>query len=66
MAGMEQDKLANEAGVTAATISRLEAMPGRLRAHKLTVLSLQRALEAAGIVFVNDRQPGVRMRELPA
>jgi DNA-binding XRE family transcriptional regulator len=62
MAGMEQETLAKAAGVTAATVRRLEGMPGRLRATTTTVDSLQRALEAAGVEFTNGDRPGVRVR----
>jgi hypothetical protein len=62
MAGLDQEALASAAGVTAHTVRRLEAMPGRLRAHKLTVSSLQQALEAAGVEFTNGDAPGVRLR----
>jgi hypothetical protein len=66
MAGLDQETLAEAAGVTSATIRRLEGMPGRLRATTTTVDSLQRALEARGVEFTNGEQPGVRMRKAPA
>ena len=66
MAGLDQETLAKTAGVTANTVRRLEGMEGRLRATTTTVDALQRALEAAGIVFTNGDEPGVRMRRRAA
>jgi DNA-binding XRE family transcriptional regulator len=63
MAGLDQETLAKAAGITSHTIRRLEGMSGRLRATTTTVDSLQRALEAAGVEFIDDGRPGVRMRE---
>jgi transcriptional regulator with XRE-family HTH domain len=65
MAGVDQEALAKTAGVAANTIRRLEGMPGRLRATTTTLDALQRALEAAGIVFTNGDEPGVRLRKVP-
>ncbi len=62
MAGLDQETLAKAAGITSATVRRLEAMEGRLRATTTTVDSLQRALEARGVEFIDDGRPGVRMR----
>ena len=62
MAAMDQETLAKAAGVTSATVRRLESMPGRLRATTTTVDALQKALEAAGIEFTDGSAPGVRMQ----
>jgi hypothetical protein len=48
-----------------ATIKRLEAKPGILAAHHLTVSALKRALESAGVEFTNGASPGVRLRLAP-
>jgi len=54
--------LAAASAVSLATVKRLEAMGGVLIAHASTVTALRRALEAAGIEFMNGNQPGVRLR----
>src|SRR5262249_44917400 len=47
-----------------ATIKRLESKPGALEAHTSTVAALTRALEIAGIQFIeNGGGPGVRLRK---
>jgi hypothetical protein len=48
-----------------ATIKRLEAKPGILAAHHLTVAALKRAFEVAGVEFTNGASPGVRLRLAP-
>jgi transcriptional regulator with XRE-family HTH domain len=65
MARLDQDRLAELAGVATATVQRLEDQNGLLNARAATLRALQRALEATGVVFVNHDQPGVRMREVP-
>jgi transcriptional regulator with XRE-family HTH domain len=54
--------LAKLAGVAPLTISRLEA--GR-DAFASTLAKVQRALEAAGVVFTNGEEPGVRLKKSP-
>jgi hypothetical protein len=44
------------------TIKRLEPSNGVLSANHQTVLALEQALEAAGVEFINDERPGVRLR----
>lgn len=63
MARMDQEALAERAGVAANTVRRMEAMDSTLIAKLPTIQRLQRALEAAGIEFTNGDRPGVRMRE---
>ena len=58
----EQRDLSEASSVSLATIKRLEAKPGILAAHHLTVSALKRALEAAGVEFTNGASPGVRRR----
>jgi predicted transcriptional regulator len=57
----EQRHLAEASSVSLPTIKRLEAKPGILVAHASTVAALVRALEIAGIEFINGGQPGVRL-----
>jgi transcriptional regulator with XRE-family HTH domain len=65
MAGLDRQRLAEMAELTAQTVKRLEGMD-RLRATMTTVERLQRALEAAGVVFTDGDEPGVKMRRSPA
>lgn len=50
----EQKDLATASGISLPSIKRLEARPGALAAYGSTVTSLKRALEAAGIEFLED------------
>jgi transcriptional regulator with XRE-family HTH domain len=50
--------LAEKAGITANTVSRIELGAD---AKQSTIEALQRALEAAGIEFTNGDKPGVRL-----
>jgi transcriptional regulator with XRE-family HTH domain len=56
-------ELAEKAGVTANTVTRIE---NGADAKQSTVDALQRALEAAGIEFTNGDQPGVRLTKAAA
>ena len=62
---IEQTDLAERSGVSLPTIKRLEAKPGRLSAYGLTVSAIRRALEEAGVIFVeeNGDGAGVRLRK---
>lgn len=57
----EQRHLAETSGVSLPTIKRLESQRGALRAHGVTATAIRRALEAAGIEFMNGGKPGVRL-----
>jgi transcriptional regulator with XRE-family HTH domain len=57
----EQRHLAKASGVSLPTIKRLESQRGTLRSHGVTATAIRRALEAAGIEFINGGQPGVRL-----
>jgi transcriptional regulator with XRE-family HTH domain len=56
-----QDQLAALAEVAPATVARLESTDGPLNARAETLRRLQRALEAAGVEFIDGDKPGVRM-----
>ncbi len=65
--GWNQEQLAEASSVGVATIRRLEAQSGPLRAISDTVWRLQSSLERAGVVFIpeSDTQgPGVRLARL--
>src|SRR5438132_2609012 len=55
-------ELAEKAGVTANTVTRIE---NGADAKQSTMDRLQSALEAAGVEFTNGDQPGVRLTKLP-
>jgi predicted transcriptional regulator len=57
----DQRDLAEASSVSLPTIKRLEARPGILNAHTVTILAIRRALEAAGVEFTNGERPGVRL-----
>ena len=57
-AGWSVRELAQRAGVTANTVSRIE---NGADAKQSTINALQRALELAGLEFTNGDQPGVRL-----
>jgi predicted transcriptional regulator len=62
MLRLEQERLAEASGVSLSTIRRLEGADGEMRAHATTLRQLQRALEAAGVVFTDGDEPGVKLR----
>jgi transcriptional regulator with XRE-family HTH domain len=61
----EQRDLADASSVSLATIKRLESKPGLMAAHESTVMALQKALELAGVEFIDENGggPGVRLRK---
>ena len=62
-AGWGVRELAEKAGVTANTVTRIE---NGADAKQSTMDRLQRALEAAGVEFTNGDQPGVRLTKAAA
>jgi len=64
--GISQTELAKWAGVGVATIRRIEAATGEISGNAQTLVRIQRALEAKGIIFIDqdDKQgPGVRLKK---
>ena len=61
----EQRDLEAASSVSLPTIKRLESRPGVMAAHRSTVVALKKALEAAGIEFIDENGggPGVRLRK---
>jgi hypothetical protein len=61
----EQRDLAAASFVSLPTVKRLEAKPGIMAAHMSTTVALRKALEAAGIEFIDENGggPGVRLRK---
>ena len=63
----EQRDLSHASSVSLPTIKRLESKPGLMAAHESTVTALQKALESAGVEFIDENGggPGVRLRKRP-
>lgn len=55
-------ELAEKAGVTANTVTRVE---NGADAKQSTIDALRKALEAAGVEFTNGGEPGVKIRLQP-
>ena len=63
LVAMDQVTLADKAGVSANTIRSMEGKGTKgLTSGLDTVRSVQSALEAAGVEFLNHGRPGVRLR----
>jgi transcriptional regulator with XRE-family HTH domain len=60
---LEQEELARRSGVSITTIRRLEAVGGEATVATVTVGTVARALEEAGVEFIHD---GVSLRAKPA
>ena len=61
--GMEQAKLAEAAKLNVNTIRNMEAAGGGpIAGRSVNVQAVQRALEEAGIAFLNGGEPGVKLR----
>jgi transcriptional regulator with XRE-family HTH domain len=62
LAGVDQQQLADCAGVNVNTIRNMEARGAELiSSSAVTVHTVQRALEDLGIEFLNHERPGVRL-----
>jgi len=62
--GWEQHQLARESGVAISTVRRLEGLHGGICARHRTVEKIRKAFESAGIEFIGDPDPGVRLRTM--
>ena len=60
--GWDQTKLASSARVAIGTVRRMESFDGAIHSQTGTLLRVQRALEKAGIEFLDDDRPGVRLK----
>lgn len=60
----EQHQLVLRAGVAISTIRRLEGLNGPIGAHFETVEKIRRAFEEAGIEFLGEPNPGVRLKTI--
>ena len=57
-----QQDLAIASGVSLPTIKRMEAREGPIRGITSNLWKVQRALVDAGVEFIDDDAPGVRLR----
>jgi hypothetical protein len=58
----EQRDLASASSVSLPTIKRLESRPGIMAAHASTIAALRKALETAGIEFIDENGGGAGVR----
>jgi transcriptional regulator with XRE-family HTH domain len=65
--GWSQIKLAEVSGVAISTIKRMEASDVLVRATTANIWKARKALETAGIIFIEPQEfgPGVRLSEDP-
>jgi len=64
LAGVDQQQVADSAGVNVNTIRNMEARGAEpITSSAVTVRKVQLALEALGIEFLNHAQPGVQLRK---
>lgn len=64
LAGLDQSAVAQMAGVNVNTVRNMEAAgAGPISGRAQNVQAVQRAMETAGIDFLNHGQPGVRLRK---
>jgi predicted transcriptional regulator len=60
--GWSQTELSKKAKVALGTISRMEEFAGPVGARTETLGRVVAALEKAGVEFLNEGRPGVRMK----
>ncbi len=60
--GWGQPKLSKAAKVAIGTIRRMESFDGAIQSHTGTLMRVQAALEKAGVEFLDDDRPGVRLK----
>lgn len=63
--GWDQARLASSAHVAIGTVRRMESFDGVIGSQTATLLKVQTALEKAGIEFLDDDRPGVRLKHAP-
>ena len=64
LVGWSQTDLASAAGIGLATVQRLESQEGMLRGMTDTIWKIRKALEEAGIIFIDgdgSTGPGVKL-----
>jgi transcriptional regulator with XRE-family HTH domain len=64
--GLSQAQLASRSGIGLATLKRIESAGTELTGTAQTMSRIQKALEAAGVTFIDqegEQGPGVRLRK---
>jgi predicted transcriptional regulator len=63
--GWSQGDLAERSGISEPTIARLESLEGQLGGRRDTANKIRKAIESAGIEFIDENGggPGVRLRK---
>ena len=62
--GWEQIELAKNSGVAISTVRRLEGLSGSICARHRTIKKIREAFEKAGVEFIGDPNPGVKLKSL--
>jgi predicted transcriptional regulator len=60
--GWTQEELARKARVALGTVKRMEGFDGPVGARTDTLQRIVAVFEKAGVEFLNDNRPGVRLR----
>ena len=60
--GWTQEELSEKARVALGTVKRMEGFDGPIGARTDALRRIAAVLEKAGVEFLNDDRPGVRMR----
>jgi predicted transcriptional regulator len=60
--GWTQEELSGKAKVAVGTVKRMEGFNGHVEARTDTLRRIVAVLEKAGLQFLNDGSPGVRLR----
>jgi transcriptional regulator with XRE-family HTH domain len=60
--GWEQHQLASSAGIAVSTIRRIEGLHGPIEAQFETIEKIRKAFDCAGVEFLGEPKPGVRMK----
>ena len=65
LAGLTQGEVSERAGVSIPTLKRMEAADGLVSGIPNNIKAVMAALEAAGVIFIdeNGEGPGVRLRK---
>jgi predicted transcriptional regulator len=63
--GWSQSELSKKSKVAVGTIKRMEKFDGAVKARTETLGRVIVVLEKAGVEFLNDEQPGVRLKHVP-
>jgi transcriptional regulator with XRE-family HTH domain len=63
--GWSQSELSKKSKVAVGTIKRMEKFDDAVKARTETLGQVIAVLEKAGVEFLNDAQPGVRLKHVP-